>query len=50
MSFFANKRRAAGVTEKTYKKAGELLEKIRKLESFMFGAVEKEKGRGNTNG
>ncbi len=32
------------MTEKTYKKAGELLEKIRKLESFMFWCSGKREG------
>ena len=32
------------MTEKTYKKAGELLEKIRKLENFMFWCSGKREG------
>ena len=38
------------MTEKTYKEAGELLEKIKRLESFMFGVAEKGKEEGHTSG
>ena len=44
MFFFADDRRAAGMTEGTYRKAGELLEKIRKLESFMWWCGGKREG------